>query len=142
MLNIFLQMENIRADVFGFSETKLASDQPYVTNLLQRHKRNIWDHARLTTSTSNAVLDGYHKPGSTLTCATGNLVGRIHSNISDPYGHWSGIELMGRTNKCLIILTIYQVHQKSGAVGSTTAYTQQRTMFRLEGRLNPNPQKI
>jgi exonuclease III len=142
MLDIFLQMENIRADVFGFAETKLATDQPYVSNLLHQNKRKIWDHARLTTSTSNAVLDGYHKPGGTLTCAAGSLVGRIHSNISNPYGRWSGIELMGRSNKRLIILTIYQVPQKTGSAGTTTAYTQQRTMFRLEGRINPNPRQI
>jgi hypothetical protein len=65
MLDIFLQMENIRADIFAFAETKLASDQPYVHNLLQRNKRKIWDHARLVTSTSKVVLEGYHKPGGT-----------------------------------------------------------------------------
>jgi exonuclease III len=142
MLDIFLQMENIRADVFGFAETKLASDQPFIKHLLHHNKRKIWDHARLTTSTSTAVLDGYHKPGGTLTCATNSLVGRVCENISDPYGRWSGIELMGRSDKRLFILTVYQVPQKTGSAGSTTAYTQQRTMFRLEGRTNPNPRKI
>jgi hypothetical protein len=135
-------MENIRADIFGFAETKLATDQPYVTNLLQRNKRKIWDHARFTTSTSTAVLNGFHKPGGTLTGAVNSLGGRIRRPISDPYGRWSGIDLMGRNTKWLVILTIYQVLQKTGSAGSTTAYTQQRTMFRLEGRTNPNPRKI
>jgi hypothetical protein len=142
MLDLFLQMENIRSDVFGFAETKLATDQPYVSHLLQLNKRKIWDHARLTTSTSTAVLEGYHKPGGTMTCATNSLVGRIRSPISDPYGCWSGIELMGRSDKRLVILTVYQVPQKTGFSGSTTAYTQQRNMFRMEGRSNPNPRKI
>jgi len=142
ILDLFLQMENIRADVFGFAETKLATDQPYINHLLHSKKRKIWDHASLTTSTSTAVLEGYHKPGGTMTCATNSLVGRISSPISDPYGRWSGIELMGRSDKRIVILTIYQVPQKTGTAGSTTAYTQQRTMFRLEGRTNPNPRKI
>jgi exonuclease III len=142
MLDIFLQMENIRADIFAFAETKLASDQPFVANLLQRNKRKIWDHARIVTSTSTVVLEGYHKPGGTLTCAANSLVGRIQRTFSDPYGRWSGMELMGRSNKRLVVLTVYQVPQKTGSSGSTTAYTQQRNMFRLEGRSNPNPRKI
>ncbi len=104
MLDIFLQMENIRADIFAFVETKLASNQPYVNNLLQRNKRKICDHARLVTSTSKVVLKDYHKPGGTsMTWVANSLVGRIRRTFSDPYGRWSGIELMGRSNKRLVI---------------------------------------
>jgi exonuclease III len=142
MLDLFMQMENIRADIFAFAETKLATDQPYVHQLLQRNKRKIWDHARLATSTSKVTIDGYHKPGGTLTCATNSLVGRIRRTFSDTYGRWSGFELMGRGDKKLVVLTVYQVTQKTGTAGSTTAYTQQRNMFRIEGRTNPNPRKI
>ena len=77
MLDLFMQMENIRANILAFAETKLATDQPYIYQLLQRIKRKIWDHARLTTSTSKVTIDGYHKPGGTLTCATNSLIGRI-----------------------------------------------------------------
>jgi exonuclease III len=70
MLDLFMQMETTRADLFVFAETKLATDQPFVNQLLHRNKRKIWDHARLTTSTSKVVMNGYHKPGDTLTCAT------------------------------------------------------------------------
>jgi endonuclease/exonuclease/phosphatase family metal-dependent hydrolase len=49
---------------------------------------------------------------------------------------------MGRSDKRLVILTVYQVPQKTGSSGSTTAYTQQRKMFHMEGRSNPNPRKI
>jgi hypothetical protein len=87
-------------------------------------------------------VDGYHKPGGTLTCATNSLVGRIRRTFSDTYGRWSGFELMGRGDCKLVVLTVYQVPQKSGTTGSTTAYNQQRNMFRLEGRTNPNPRKI
>jgi hypothetical protein len=45
------------------------------------------------------------------------------------YGYWSSFELMGRSDKKLVILTIYQVTQKTGIAGSTTAYTQQPNMF-------------
>jgi exonuclease III len=137
MIDIFMQMENIRADIFAFAETKLATDQPFVNQLIQRNKRKIWDHARLTKSTSTVVMDGYHKPGGTLTCATNSLVGRIRRTFSDTYGRWSGFELMGRNDKKLVVLTVYQVTQKTGLAGSTTAYTQQRNMFRMEGKLIP-----
>jgi hypothetical protein len=142
MLDLFMQMESIKADIFAFVETKLATDQPFVNNLIHRNKRKIFDHARLVTSTSKVVMDGYHKPGGTLTCATNSLVGRIRNTYSDTYGRWSGFALMGRSDKKLIILTVYQVTQKTGTAGSTTAYTQQRNMFRLEGRTNPNPRQI
>jgi hypothetical protein len=141
-IDFFLQMENIRADVFAFAETKLTTDQPYVQTLLQKNKRKIWDHACLQTSTSQVVLEGYDKPGGTLTCATNSLVSRVRRTFSDPYGQWSGIELMGRNDKHLGLLTVYQVTQKSDPYGSTTAYSQQRNMFRLEGRSDPNPRRI
>jgi hypothetical protein len=59
--------------------------------------------------------------------------------FSDPYGRWSGIELMGGSNKRLVLLTVYQVTQKSGPSGSTTAYSQQHNMFRLQGGSDPKP---
>jgi hypothetical protein len=55
MLDIFLQMENIRAGIFAFSETKLATD---INNLLQWNIAKIWDHAQLVTNTSKVVLEG------------------------------------------------------------------------------------
>jgi hypothetical protein len=86
MLDLFLQMKNIQADIFAFAETKLASNQPFVNDLFQPNKCKIWDHARLTASTSKVVMDGYHKPGGSLTCATNSLVGRIRRTFSDTYG--------------------------------------------------------
>jgi hypothetical protein len=138
-----MQLTLLISSIFTFAETKLATDQPYIQTLLQKNKRKIWDHACLQTSTRQVILEGYHKLGGTLTCATNNLVGRVRHTFSDPYGRWSGIELMGRSSdKYLVLLTVYQVTQKSGPYGSTTAYSQQRNMFRLEGRSDPNPRHI
>jgi hypothetical protein len=136
-----MQMENIKADIFAFVETKLATDQPFVNQLLHRNKRKIWDHARLVTSTSKVVMDGYHKPGGTLTCATNSLVGRIRRTFSDTYGRWSGFELMGRSNKKLVILTVYQVTQKTGTAGSTTFYIQQPICSEWKGVRIQTPEK-
>ena len=137
----FYHMDNIRADVFGFAETKLDCQSQHVRSLLRRSKTKIWPHACISTSSSNIPWHSCTKPGGVLLGVTGPLVGRVKQTIDDDLGRWTGIELLGRDGHQLLILCAYQVCQSSGRSGDTTAYSQQYSILRRRGSDSPNPRR-
>ena len=142
LTDVFLQMENIRADAICLTETKLAADQPYVKRLLHSAKNKVWDHAKIVASDSKLnVSESYRKPGGTITAITNHSVGRAIDTEIDPLGRWSSIILGGKDLRKLIIITAYQVPQRTGSFGETTAYEQQRSLLRQAGKDNPNPRR-
>jgi hypothetical protein len=134
-------MEAIQADIFAFIETKLDCSNSIVKSLLQRAKSRVWNHCKLSTSSSQTPWHSLHKPGGTLLGITGPLVGRIKTSFSDDLGQWTGVELLGRDDRSLIIICAYQVCQKSGKTGTYTAYSQQVSLLRQKGHQNPNPRR-
>jgi hypothetical protein len=68
-------------------------------------------------------------------------MGRIKTSFSDDLGQWTGVELLGRDGRSLVIICAYQVCQKSGKTGTYTAYSQQVSLLRQRGHQNPNPRR-
>jgi hypothetical protein len=132
-------MHSIKADIFGFAETKLDCHNPTIRSLLHQAKSKVWNHCKLSTSSSQTAWPTLHKPGGTLLGITGPLVGRIKSSFSDDLGRWTGMELLGRDGRSLVIICAYQVCQKSGQAGTFTAHSQQVSILRRRGFDNPNP---
>jgi exonuclease III len=139
ILDSFYQMENIRADIFGFAETKLDCHHPKVRSLIHQAKGKIWEHSKITTSSSTCSWNSLHKPGGTLLGVTGPLVGRVRETITDPLGRWTGVELLGRDGRNIIVICAYQVCQKYSSTGQLTAYHQQVSLLRQQGIARPNP---
>ena len=133
-------METIRADVFGFVETKLDCQQSKVRELFHTQKRKVWPHCKIQTASSSTQWHSLYKPGGTLLGVTGPLVGRVKTSISDDLGRWSIMELLGRGGRSLIIICAYQVC-KSSSSGSSTAYSQQLSLLRQAHFDNPDPRK-
>jgi hypothetical protein len=134
-------MEAIQADIFAFIETKLDCSNSIVKSLLQRAKSRVWNHCKLSTSSSITPWHSLHKPGGTLLGVTGPLVGCIKTSFSDDLGRWTGVELLGRDGRSLVIICAYQVCQKSGKTGTYTFYSQQVALLRQKGHQNPNPRR-
>ena len=139
ILDAFFHMETIRADIFGFVETKLDFRQPSVLSTIHKQKRKVWDHCKLELSSSNSPWHSPIKPGGTLIGVTGPLVGRAHRTLSDDLGRWSGMECLGRDGRTLLILCAYQVPLASGSAGQLTARAQQISILRQRGFTCPNP---
>ena len=139
ILDSFFHMETIRADVFGFVETKLDCRHPSVLSTIHKQKRKVWSHCKLELSSSDSSWHSPIKPGGTLLGVTGPLVGRIHRTISDDLGRWSGMECLGRDGRSLVIICAYQVPLASGTAGQLTARAQQILLLRQHGFSSPNP---
>ena len=73
---------------------------------------------------------------------TGPLVGRIRKTVDDDLGRWTGMELLGRDGRKLVIICAYQVSQKGGKPGDFTAYSQQVSILRRRGFTTPTPDNI
>jgi exonuclease III len=141
IIETFLSMQEIQADIFGFAETQLHCRSPQVQGMLQNCKRRVWPHAKIFTSSSDEEWNDERKPGGTLLGITGPLVGRVKSHLADKYGRWVQVDLLGRTGRIVSVICAYQVVQEGGTHGDRTTYSQQMRMMRLEGQTAPNPRR-
>lgn len=141
ILETFLQLQDIQADIFGIVETQLNCRAPDVQNVLQQCKRRVWPHCKIFSCSSDEEWQQQRKPGGTLIGVTGHLVGRVKHKCDDKYGRWSRVDLLGRNGRTISIICAYQVVQEQGQHGDRTTYSQQVRMMRLEGILTPDPRK-
>ena len=139
MLDAMYHMETIRADVFGFAETKLDCRNSKEKSLIQRNKNKVWSHCRISTGSSDLPWHALTKPGGVMLGITGPLVGRLRKTVDDALGRWTGMELLGRDGRKLVIICAYQVSQRGGRPGDFTAYSQQVSILRRRGHHNTNP---
>jgi exonuclease III len=139
ILDSLYQMETIRADIFGFAETKLDCRNAQVRSMIHAAKQKVWEHSRIMTCSSVSTWQSLYKPGGTLLGITGPLVGRVRQQVQDDLGRWVGVELLGRDGRCVVVLCAYQVCQKYNNAGYATAYQQQVALLRIRGVDRPNP---
>jgi hypothetical protein len=83
IIETFLNMQEIQADVFGIAKTQLHCRSPMVQGVLHNCKRRVWPHAKLFTSSSDKEWNAIRKPGDTLIGILGPLVGRVKSHSAD-----------------------------------------------------------
>ena len=138
---IFLQLQNVQADIFGLVETQIHCRDQHVQRQIQESKRRVWDHCKIFTCSSEEEWDHQWKPGGTLLGITGSLIGRVRKQILDKYGRWIRVDLLGRDGRTITLICAYQVVQETGTHGARTTHSQQVRMMRLDGVLDPNPRK-
>ena len=110
ILDAFHQMETIGADVFGFAETKLDCRNQSIGSLIHRQKKKIWPHCKVVSSSSILPWHSTSKPGGVMLGITGPMVGRIRNTLDDDLGRWTGLDLLGRDGRNLLIICAYQVN--------------------------------
>ena len=138
---IFLHLKNIQADIFGLAETQLHCRDQQVQRQIQESKRQVWDHCKIFTCSSEEAWDHQWKPGGVLLGITGSLAGRVRKQYLDKYGRWIRVDLLGRDGRTVTLICAYQVVQEKGEHGARTTYSQQVRMMRLDGVMDPNPRK-
>jgi hypothetical protein len=139
IVETFLNMQEIQADIFGIAETQLHCQSSQVQGVLHNGKIRVWPHAKLFTSSSDEEWNEVRKPGGTLIGIVGPLVGRVKTYTANKYGQWVQVDFLGRTGRIISIICAYQVVQETGHHGDRTTHSQQVQMMRLEGQMQPNP---
>ena len=72
---------------------------------------------------------------------TGPLVCRIRRTIKDKYGKCYGFVLLEKDKREVILLTAYNVRQKTPA-GDNTLHAQQTSLYLLDREVDPNLRKL
>ena len=131
----FHHMRTTKAHVFTFNETHGDDTNPEARNVLRRSKQRLWKNqdgfCTIKTSSSDAAIKGFTKPGGNMVGITGHLCGRVRETIGDEYGRWCGFSVLGRDRREILILTVYNVSQ-TYAAGVDTLYQQQKSQYLRE----------
>jgi hypothetical protein len=73
--------------------------------------------------------------------ATDGITGRVINQMSDLLGRWTHLQLAGRNGRILNFITAYQVCPRPTNKTGTTAFHQQESLLRTQGRADPNPRR-
>jgi hypothetical protein len=101
IMETFLNMQEIQADIFGIAKMQLHCRSSIVQGVLHNCKRRVWSHAKLFTSSSDEEWNEVQKPGGTLLGIVGPLVGRVKSHTANKYGRWIQVDLLGRLGRII-----------------------------------------
>jgi hypothetical protein len=112
---------------------------------------SVFNHAKISTSSSRKRTVTAKQPGGTITFGVDNFTGRIYETGCDKeFRRWSYMKASGRYARAIVIPTVYQVcHQPVASSGVTTACTQQhiildeqhRLVTSATGRVTPHPRQ-
>jgi hypothetical protein len=141
ILETFLQLKNIAADIFGIANTQLHCRNQHVQQTLQDCKRRIWDQCKIFLCSTEEQRESQRRPGGTLLGVTGALVGRVCKQHMGKYGRWTQVQILGRDGCILTVICAYQVVQDKGTYGDRTKHSQLIRLMRLDGISDPNPRQ-
>jgi hypothetical protein len=104
--------------------------------------RRVYNHARISTSSSKITYRTDYQPGGMLCAVTDDYVGRVVKTGSDEdMGRWSYIQILGKNGRQIVNVSANQVcNQQANQVGDRTAYAQQVSLLRRNSQ-DCSPQK-
>jgi exonuclease III len=97
------------ADFWCFQETNLNWRSQCFSQCYDRFRR-IYNHVRMSTSSSKVTYCTDYQPGGTMTAVTNDHVGRVVASGSDKeMGRWSWIRMLGKNGRQVVVVSAYQV---------------------------------
>lgn len=128
----FHTMRSSNVDIFAFTETHGDNNNAKSKFVMNKSTSRVWKSqggfCTIATSSSQQPVKLFSESDCTMIGVTGNLCGRVRRKIQDEYGQWSGISLLGKDGREILILSAYDVSQNY-ATGYDTLYCQQRTQY-------------
>eukprot|EP00957_Ditylum_brightwellii_P078530 5970805-Ditylum_brightwellii.AAC.1 len=99
----------------------------------------IFTNFTLVGSSSNNPV-GLYQQGGACTAITGKMVGRIikSDTNSSGLGQWSYVQIAGRDQRKLMIITAYRPC-KQNKLGDSTVTSQQKRLLQQQGIDHPKP---
>jgi exonuclease III len=134
-------MKENSIDIMGMVETKVDWTKERTIERLQKNLRAHLKQVQVSTSSSDVTFETPFQPGGTATLVRGEWAGRtrIHADTSG-MGRWSEIEILGKDNTAVRIVTAYRVCSNSTKTpGTMSARYQQTEVMKTQGIRNPDP---
>lgn len=102
----------------------------------------VFQQSKTIFSSGTAAYDKKYQPGGNLLTINGDSTGRVNKSKGDKWGRFSYMELRGKRDEGVLVITAYRVcHEASDYPGPYTAYTHQYTEMTKAGINDPNPRK-
>ena len=132
------EMKRMQVDVTCLYEINLDTTNHGVKSKMHKNSRQIFDHSRLTMSSSTIPSANDFKPGGTLMLAQGHVTGRITSSGEDDMGRWTYQRFACKNHRYLTVISAYQVCEQpivdKGKVRTLTGSAQQTSILKQQGR--------
>jgi exonuclease III len=122
-------IKEVQCDIFCGQEHNLDTTQSTVRKVLYDTAKQFWERLRLSFGSSPIEYKTQFKPGGTIMLTVGHTTGRIIEQIQDKWGRWVVIQLQGRGNSKIAVVTVYQVVEKHGESGVLSSSRQQQTLL-------------
>ena len=127
-------IKEVQADVFCGQEHNLDTTQSGIRKIMYDTAAQHWNRKRLIMGTTPISFVNSYKPGGTMAITVGSLSGRVIGQVQDKWGRWVIQELQGRTQRRLVIFSVYQpvVSTPSDAAKTTVAAQHRSLLLRDE----------
>ena len=132
--NTFHQIRSTGVSIFCLQETHQDKLNQYSNQKCSKTKKDVWDNQGCTcyveTSSTLEKVNDTVKPGGTMVGVSGKLVGRVQKRYSDRYGRWSGMSLVGKDGREILVVSVYNIIQKLDAgIEPNKLYKQQQSAY-------------
>jgi hypothetical protein len=131
----------IQADLRAIIEHNLDTTNMDVRQTCYDIAKQTFPHFALEMTSSSIPFLTNYKPGGTTILTHDNITGRIMHKYSDPLGRWTHLQLAGKNNRILNFIAAYQVCPRPTHKTGTTAFHQQESLLRNQGRADFNPRR-
>ena len=142
---IFMQAAGSNIGIFGFAETNVPWHERRVYKSIRSKLNKHWNAGKLSASSSPMLVgEHFYQPGGVATFVTGDWTGRVADTSEDTsgMGRWATIELQGKRNSRLSIITAYRPTKADiTTAGEQTVYASQWNMMRAAGIEEPDPRQ-
>ena len=140
-LDACVTMQAKEVDLFGFAEINVNPRHPGLTEEVNQIAKRNWTHASTTLTNTSTDCRTWAQQGVTSLTTTRKWISRLVENGHDEkLGRWSYHILRGSNNQRTVFVSGYQVCQSTVA-GPLTAASQQWSLLKQAGVINPNPRK-
>ena len=107
----FDELTQTGADIYLFQETHLNAQHKKAVRLVHETAKSTWrtDHnqnARVALESCDGDDMSFRKFGGLISIVTGDIVGRVHQVVWDPFGRWNGFYLQGRDQRKILVLNV------------------------------------
>jgi hypothetical protein len=85
ILDTFCGVKSIGANIIGMNEPNVSLCHPYIRPLFFKHQQQVWEHSKVTFSSSD-ISTRQQRPGGSIIGITGNLTSRVIRSSADNIG--------------------------------------------------------
>lgn len=103
------EVKRMGADTIALYEINLDTQKSQVKKLLYDTSQQVFDHQRVTFTSSTIPSKNQYKPGGTLILTNGKASGRVVDAGTDDLGRWTYQTLTCKGTRKITVISAYQV---------------------------------